>query len=476
MKKNAILLGAMMVSSFAFAQIGINTSKPTATLDVTAKNATGTTANVDGLLVPRVDRQRAQSMTTADIPNSTLIFVNSIATGDQSGNATNIDETGYYFFDGASTNKWVKLKTPAAAPTASVNIYNANGTVNSNRTVAQEDKTLAFTSTATTGTSHFSVDGSTLSVDAVNNRVGIGTTAPKHRVDLGPDFGANSTDVAGKKLAVYGNTSGDDFYGLGISAGLLQFHAASAAADAPGMVLTNKGNVGIGTSTPQKKLHVNGALQLTSELNVGGDAATAGSAGTAGQVLKSNGPGAAPTWQNLAGVPTSTGTVIVVGGQFLVAQEMTIQMSADFSAAASPFGTTIPNVIGNLTSEIIDNENQYTGTATSNSFRVSADGVYQLTMNTQISTVKDSFPVIGIWDDTAGHWVARVNDQFASAQSTIVGQAPLQTYTLITSIPMVASDTYSFRASNTSDYTIKQLSSGSTGSGPVTQVTLKRLK
>ncbi|MFP3632333.1 hypothetical protein SB776_37645, partial [Burkholderia sp. SIMBA_045] len=40
------------------------------------------------------------------------------------------------------------------------------------------------------------------------------------------------------------------------------------------------GNVGIGTVTPQKKLHINGDMQLTNELNVGGNATTAGSAGT----------------------------------------------------------------------------------------------------------------------------------------------------------------------------------------------------
>ena len=59
-------------------------------------------------------------------------------------------------------------------------------------------------------------------------------------------------------------------------------------------------SVGISTPTPQRRLHVNGGMQLTNELNVGGDAATAGSAGTVGQILASAGPGAAPTWQNVS--------------------------------------------------------------------------------------------------------------------------------------------------------------------------------
>lgn len=173
----------MMISSSIFCQVGINTATPSATLDVRAKTTTGTSSAVDGLLVPRVDRQKAQSMT--GIPTSTLIYVTNAstgATGANAGNAINIDAAGYYYFDESSV--WTKLKTPAGTPAADINIYNNNGTLQSNRTVAQTDKTLAFTSTATTGTNHFSVDGSTLSVDAVNNRVGIGTTTPAVKLEI----------------------------------------------------------------------------------------------------------------------------------------------------------------------------------------------------------------------------------------------------------------------------------------------------
>ena len=59
MKKNAIIIGAMILSSLAFSQVGINTTSP---VEVIAKNATGTTTKVEGLLIPRVSRERAQSM------------------------------------------------------------------------------------------------------------------------------------------------------------------------------------------------------------------------------------------------------------------------------------------------------------------------------------------------------------------------------------------------------------------------------
>ncbi len=233
--------------------------------------------------------------------------------------------------------------------------------------------------------------------------------------------------------------------------------------------LLTQAQVGINTPTPQKTFHVNGSLQVTNELNVGGDASTAGNAGTAGQVLKSNGPGVAPTWQTIAGVPNATGTVIAVNGQFVVAQEISVQMTADF--VHTPQGS-VPSTIGNLTNEIIDNENQFTGTATANSFKVSSDGTYAITMNTQLTTTGGTVPVIGIWDDTNNRWVARVNDTYTAS----TGGQILQTYTLITSIPMLAANTYSFRIANTADTTVRAFSTGSTGSGPITQLSLRRLK
>ena len=240
MKKNLILMMAMMLSSLTFSQVGINTTNPASTLDVTAKNSTGKASGVDGLLVPRVDRERAQNM--ASVPTSTLIYINSIATGTQVGIAVNIDAVGYYYFDGTA---WAKLNPNSGS---NVNIYTSDGTLQGNRIVTQNDKTLAFTGTKSNA---FSVDDNTFSVDAANDRVGIGTITPQNKLDLGTSHGGNSTtDVTGKKLAVYNAADGSDFYGLGINSGTLQFHAASTKTEAPGMILNSAGNVGIGTDVP----------------------------------------------------------------------------------------------------------------------------------------------------------------------------------------------------------------------------------
>ncbi|WP_123905725.1 hypothetical protein [Chryseobacterium sp. ERMR1:04] len=61
-------MALLSFSSASYAQVGINTANPTSTLEVVAKNTTGSATNVDGFLAPRVDRLRAQSMTT--VPTS----------------------------------------------------------------------------------------------------------------------------------------------------------------------------------------------------------------------------------------------------------------------------------------------------------------------------------------------------------------------------------------------------------------------
>lgn len=123
-----IVIALTAFSSKTYAQVGINTTTPASTLDMVAFNATGATTNVDGLLLPRVDRQRAQSMT--GVPLSTLIYVNSIATGTATGTAVNITSIGNYYFDGTV---WVKLNVGASATSFSVNNTSA-GTFNVNDT------------------------------------------------------------------------------------------------------------------------------------------------------------------------------------------------------------------------------------------------------------------------------------------------------------------------------------------------------
>ncbi|GAA4152963.1 hypothetical protein GCM10022217_08190 [Chryseobacterium ginsenosidimutans] len=139
--RKLFLLAFVSFSAQIFAQVGVNTPTPAATLDITAKEPTGTFNTVDGVLVPRVDRQRAQSMTS--VPTSTMIYVNNISTGTATGTTANVNAIGFYYFDGTA---WVKMATGNG-----VNIYNADGSLAGVRNVNLNGNNLGFTGTGNVG-------------------------------------------------------------------------------------------------------------------------------------------------------------------------------------------------------------------------------------------------------------------------------------------------------------------------------------
>lgn len=65
------------------------------------------------------------------------------------------------------------------------------------------------------------------------------------------------------------------------------------------MSIQTYAQVGIGTSTPNSVLDVNGKTTLRKELRVGGTSSTVGDPGLNGQVLVSQGPGLPPTWRSV---------------------------------------------------------------------------------------------------------------------------------------------------------------------------------
>lgn len=283
--KKVLLASLFVLGTYSYAQVGVNTTTPASTLDVTAKNATGTTTNVDGLLAPRVDRLRAQSMTA--VPNSTLIYINSIANGTQTGTAINVNAVGYYYFDGTV---WAKVYS-SSSPSTPINIYTNDGTLGSNRTVTQGTNTLTFTGSAVNA---FSIDTSTFSADAANHRVGLGTIAPLntlHTVSTTSNsnrfnlMDAPAGAVATVLLALRntsplatGNYSLLGFTNSGAASGGANWGVGSIRTGATAVngteedfyvgnseggsylerfrIQTVTGNVGIGVSSPLGKLHV----------------------------------------------------------------------------------------------------------------------------------------------------------------------------------------------------------------------------
>lgn len=158
-------------------------------------------------------------------------------------------------------------------PSSATNIYNSNGTLTGNRVVTQGTNTLGFTASAVNA---FSVDGTTLSVDASNNRVGIGTAAPTDNLTVSiSTLGAGIT-IAGPTPGYKLNTNG--FLGnanianewaagsasndivLGNSSATAKLILASGSPSTARMTITPAGNIGIGTTTPNAPLQFSNTI------------------------------------------------------------------------------------------------------------------------------------------------------------------------------------------------------------------------
>ncbi|WP_288435616.1 hypothetical protein [uncultured Chryseobacterium sp.] len=124
MKTKFTQFTAILISGFSFAQVGVNTTSPKTTVDVSAKRDTSglITDNTQtlGLQAPRLTRAEltANTATYSSDQSGALIYITDVTGGDAGGQRINVTATGYYYFDGTV---WQRLTqaTNAVAPAIS---------------------------------------------------------------------------------------------------------------------------------------------------------------------------------------------------------------------------------------------------------------------------------------------------------------------------------------------------------------------
>ncbi|WP_114820271.1 hypothetical protein [Chryseobacterium sp. KLBC 52] len=186
---------------------GINTNSPTATLDVKALTTATSPAIAEGLITPRLSRADliAKDGAYNSPQTGTLVYVLD-TTGTLTVKTNNVTTPGYYYFDGTI---WQKVITSVPSDTS---LYNTDGTIQANRTVAMTNKTLSFTA-STPSVNQFTIDGTTFSVDTQNDRIGVGTSGPTTKLDINGNLRigtvVNSNSSTNVSTLVRDNTTGE---------------------------------------------------------------------------------------------------------------------------------------------------------------------------------------------------------------------------------------------------------------------------
>jgi len=147
MKKLLIALG--MLNAFFFsAQVGINTDKPNAALDIVSDKS--------GILIPRMTAVQIEQINAPT--EGELIFSTT-----NTGSVVNI--IGFWYFDGTTWNPIT------ANNSVGENIYNSNGILAGNRIVSLNNHDLSF------GPDKLFISGST-------GNIGINTNLPTEKLDI----------------------------------------------------------------------------------------------------------------------------------------------------------------------------------------------------------------------------------------------------------------------------------------------------
>ncbi|MEG0928291.1 tail fiber domain-containing protein [Chryseobacterium sp.] len=249
--------------------LGINTTAPNATLDVTLRPASGLP---EGIIAPRItgDALRAKNALYLAAQDGTLVYVTTADTAP-AGKTVNVTSSGYFYYDNA-TSTWIKLGVGGSSGPTTPDWALGGNTVATEQTLGTIDNLDLPFITNNTEKARLTKAGF----------LGVGTTTPGHGIHLVSTTASQTADnititsgvnpafVAIQTTPTAGRALGSmQFQGQGVAAmkaGIYSTVEASAAtsslefhtSDTEQVRIDGKGFVGVGTTTPLSKLHIEG--------------------------------------------------------------------------------------------------------------------------------------------------------------------------------------------------------------------------
>lgn len=245
--KKIFQLVTIPLSSLFFAQVGINTPTPKSTFDISVKrNLSGSLADNSqfyGLQAPRLNRIELTDSTAVYGTDQigAIIYITDVSGGNTLASRVNVISVGYYYFDGSF---WQKMTTSYTAGNGLTQINNnvkLGGSLTESTTISGVSNINKFTVSAT-GLDAINLDNNTFSVDATNDRIGIGKASPSEKLDVAGNVAVN-TNSAGIASSVkfYENTAnGTNTVAVQAPADLTASRSITLPSNAPvnGYVLT----------------------------------------------------------------------------------------------------------------------------------------------------------------------------------------------------------------------------------------------
>lgn len=156
----AMLLTGVLASAQTDYQgkVGINTAEPKATLDLnpsTENAAVKPNASNEGLLIPRLSKERLAKVASTNLQESTLVYVNDASYTGGETTVKNVKSKGFYFYNGT---EWTAVIGAGASSVKT--LYTDDGEISAARTVTVKNSgNLVFKREAGNDTEAVDVQG-----------------------------------------------------------------------------------------------------------------------------------------------------------------------------------------------------------------------------------------------------------------------------------------------------------------------------